>query len=194
MNFNKAEFETSFAESEKLPESDLQEVVFCGKSNVGKSSLLNRLLQRKNLAYVSATPGKTATINFFKVDGVRFVDLPGYGYAKVSKAKKEAWAELMEGYFQMGRDILLVVLLIDMRHPPSRDDLAMAEYLIEYEFPFVVALTKCDKLSKTERIERRAALCSELPNFDEITSVELSSATGEGIDMLKGIISEVCED
>ena len=194
MNFNKAEFETSFAESEKLPESDLPEVVFCGKSNVGKSSLLNRLLQRKNLAYVSATPGKTATINFFKVDGVRFVDLPGYGYAKVSKAKKEAWAELMEGYFQMGRDILLVVLLIDMRHPPSRDDLAMAEYLIEYEFPFVVALTKCDKLSKTERIERRAALCSELPNFDEITSVELSSATGEGIDMLKGIISEVCED
>lgn len=129
MNFNKAEFNSAFGISSQLPISDVPEIAFAGRSNVGKSSLLNKLFNRKNLARVSSVPGKTITINFYNVDGNRFVDLPGYGYAKISKQERDRFGELMEGYFQSGRQIELVVQLIDMRHPPSKDDFNMISFM-----------------------------------------------------------------
>lgn len=148
MNFNKAEFDKSFGISQQLPPSDKPEITFAGRSNVGKSSLLNKLFNRKNLARVSSVPGKTVTINFYDVDNQRFVDLPGYGYAKISKQERDRFGELMEGYFQSGRMINLVVQLIDMRHKPTADDYSMISFLEQMEIPFIVVLTKVDKLKK----------------------------------------------
>ncbi len=194
MNFHNIEFETSYATSSALPESNYIEIAFAGRSNVGKSSMINKIFSRKNLARVSSMPGKTATINFFKLENVRFVDLPGYGYAKVSKSEKMRWAELMEGYFNSERDIALVMQLVDYRHPPTKDDLSMIEYLIEMEFPFIIVLTKADKLSSKQRSERLEALKTEIPCFEDITVVEFSSETGEGVDKIKEIITSISEE
>lgn len=194
MNFHNIAFETSFATSNALPESDLIEIAFAGRSNVGKSSMINKIFNRKNLARVSSMPGKTATINFFRLEDIRFVDLPGYGYAKVSKNEKLRWAELMEGYFNSDRNIQLVVQLVDFRHPPTKDDLSMIDFLIDMEFPFIVVLTKADKLSQKQRRERLEALESEIPCFMDITVVEFSSETGEGVEELKDIIISISEE
>lgn len=191
MNFNKVEFERAFGLSSQLAPSECVEFVFAGRSNVGKSSLLNRLFNRKSLARVSAVPGKTATINFYRVEDCRFVDLPGYGYAKVAKGEKRRWDELIGGYFAQQRDIALVFLLVDMRHPPSADDLTMANYLIDSEMPFAVVLTKADKLSRRQREERLAAFVTELPCGDELTLLPVSAETGEGIEALHEIIEEL---
>ena len=142
MNFNNVRFERSFGTSAQLTPSTAPEVAFSGRSNVGKSSLLNKLFNRKGLAKVSQTPGKTATINFFDGDGVTFVDLPGYGYAKVSKSEKARWSELIEGYFNQDRSFALVVALVDIRHEASELDENMIRFLREAALPFVVALTK----------------------------------------------------
>ncbi len=150
MNLNNAVFEAAFGTAEQLPPSDLPEICFSGRSNVGKSSLINKVLGRKAIARVSSTPGKTVTVNFYKVDNIRLVDLPGYGYAKVNFAEKERWADLMEAYFGSGRNITLVLQLVDMRHNPSEFDISMLEFLKDAEIPFAVVLTKCDKLNKTE--------------------------------------------
>ena len=136
MNLQTAAFEAAYGTFSQLPPSNLPEIAFSGRSNVGKSSLLNRLFNRKSLARVSSVPGKTVTINFYSVGDVRFVDLPGYGYAKVPKAEKLRWAEMMEGYFNSDRDIKLVVQLVDMRHPPTKDDLQMLAFLRENKIPF----------------------------------------------------------
>jgi len=194
MNFHNIAFETSYAKSDSLPESDLLEIAFAGRSNVGKSSMINKIFNRKNLARVSSMPGKTATINFFKLENVRFVDLPGYGYAKVSKSEKLRWAELMEGYFNSGRDIALVVQLVDFRHPPTKDDLSMIDFLIEMEFPFIIVLTKADKLSSKQRTERLEALKTEIPCFEDITFFEFSSESGEGVEEIKEIIISLSEE
>ena len=194
MNFHNIVFETSFATSDALPESDLLEIAFAGRSNVGKSSMINKIFNRKNLARVSSMPGKTATINFFRLENIRFVYLPGYGYAKVSKSEKLRWAELMEGYFNTDRDIALVVQLVDFRHPPTKDDLSMIEFLIEMEFPFIVVLTKADKLSAKQRRERIESLKTEIPCFEDITVVEFSSETGEGVEELKDIIISISQE
>ena len=150
MIFNKADFIASYGISSQLPESDRPELSFSGRSNVGKSSLINKLCSRKNLARVSSTPGKTATINFYSVDDCYFVDLPGYGYAKVSNADRERWDDLINSYFEAPRHHTLLVQLIDCRHAPSADDVQMMEYLHFHRIPFVVALTKADKLKKSE--------------------------------------------
>ena len=194
MNFHNVVFETSYATSDMLPKSDLLEIAFAGRSNVGKSSMINKIFNRKNLARVSSMPGKTATINFFRLENIRFVDLPGYGYAKVSKSEKLRWAELMEGYFNSDRDIALVVQLVDFRHPPTNDDLSMIDFLIEMEFPFIVVLTKADKLSSKQRAERLESLKSEIPCFEDITVVEFSSETGEGVEAIKDIIISISEE
>ena len=194
MIFHNAVFETSYATSDALPKSDLLEIAFAGRSNVGKSSMINKIFNRKNLARVSSMPGKTATINFFRLENIRFVDLPGYGYAKVSKSEKLRWAELMEGYFNSDRDIALVVQLVDFRHPPTKDDLSMIDFLIEMEFPFIVVLTKADKLSSKQRAERLESLKSEIPCFEDITVVEFSSETGEGVEAIKDIIISISEE
>ena len=141
MNFNQAEFLTSYGLSSQLPKSDELEFAFAGRSNVGKSSLINKLFNRKALAKVSAVPGKTATINFYRVENVHFVDLPGYGYAKVAKSEKERWAALIEKYFGDDRNLGLVFQLVDMRHPHTKLDIDMTNYLIECELPFAVVLT-----------------------------------------------------
>lgn len=192
MNYNKVEFEAAFGTLKQIPQSDLPEIVFAGRSNVGKSSMLNRLFNRKNLARVSSVPGKTITINFFKVENVRIVDLPGYGYAKVAKGEKRRWAEMMEGYFQTPRNIKLVVQLVDMRHKPSEDDYIMMRFLKDAEIPFIVAATKSDKLNKTQYNERKNALKEELAEFgDNLTILPFSSEKGEGTEELKKIIEAV---
>ena len=192
MNYNKVQFEAAFGTLKQIPESDLPEIVFAGRSNVGKSSMLNRLFNRKNLARVSSVPGKTITINFFKVEDVRIVYLPGYGYAKVAKGEKRRWAEMMEGYFQSPRNIKLVVQLVDMRHKPSEDDYIMMRFLKDAGLPFIVAATKSDKLNKTQYNERKNALKEELAEFgDNLTILPFSSEKGEGTDELKSIIESV---
>ena len=192
MNYNKVEFEAAFGTLKQIPQSDLPEIVFAGRSNVGKSSMLNRLFNRKNLARVSSVPGKTITINFFKVENVRIVDLPGYGYAKVAKGEKRRWAEMMEGYFQSPRNIKLVVQLVDMRHKPSEDDYIMMRFLQDAGLPFIVAATKSDKLNKTQYNERKNALKEELAEFgDNLTILPFSSEKGEGTEELKKIIESV---
>lgn len=194
MNFAKAEFERSFGLSSQLPLSNSYEFVFTGRSNVGKSSLLNKIFNRKSLARVSSMPGKTATINFYKCEGVRFVDLPGYGYAKVAKGERRRWDELIGGYFGLSRDIALIFLLVDMRHAPSADDITMANYLIDSELPFIVLLTKADKLSNRKRAERLEAFKTELPCGEDITMIPCSSETGEGIQTICDIISDAAQE
>ena len=192
MNYNKVEFEAAFGTLKQIPPSDLPEIVFAGRSNVGKSSMLNKLFNRKNLARVSSVPGKTITINFFKVEDVRIVDLPGYGYAKVAKGEKRRWAEMMEGYFQSPRNIKLVVQLVDMRHKPSEDDYVMMRFLKDSGLPFIVAATKCDKLNKTQYNERVNGLKEELAEFGEdLVILPFSSEKGNGVDELKVQIEKV---
>ncbi len=195
MNYNKVQFEAAFGTLKQIPPSDLPEIVFAGRSNVGKSSMLNRIFNRKNLARVSSMPGKTITINFFKVEDVRIVDLPGYGYAKVAKGEKRRWAEMMEGYFQSPRNIKLVVQLVDMRHKPSEDDYIMMRFLQDAGLPFIVAATKSDKLNKTQYKERTEGLRNELAEFGEdLVIIPFSSEKGEGTDTLKSYIESAAEN
>lgn len=190
MNYNNVKFEASFGTSRQLPPSDLPEIVFAGKSNVGKSSLLNKFFGRKQLARVSSVPGKTTTVNFFTAENVRFADLPGYGYAKRSATEIKRWAELMEGYFSQGRQIRLVVQLLDMRHAPTADDRTMLDFLTQAGYPFVCVLTKCDKLNKTQRAERRAAFAAEPLLAGAKQVIEVSAETGEGVDMLREAVAD----
>lgn len=181
MQLQQAEFSAAYGTFEQLPPSSVPEIAFSGRSNVGKSSLLNRLFRRKSLARVSGVPGKTVTINFYSVGAdVRFVDLPGYGYAKVPKSEKLRWAEMMEGYFQSGRNIRLVVQLVDMRHSPTKDDMQMFEFLQTNRIPFVVALTKCDKLKKNEFEKRCAAVRQELSFVPAEKLIPFSAVDGRG--------------
>ncbi len=193
MNFHIASFKAAYGTSKQLPPSTLPEVSFAGRSNVGKSSLLNKLMYRKGLAKVSSTPGKTATINFYDVDGYDFVDLPGYGYAKVSKKELGRWSELIEGYFNQDRNFALVVSLIDIRHEPSALDRHMVGFLIEAGFPFAIALTKADKLSKQQSNKQRAMIERELALPEDTPVVLTSSAKGTGVDELRKLITRYVE-
>lgn len=186
-----ASFETSFVNYKDIYKSSLPEIVFSGRSNVGKSSLINKLTNRKALARVSKQPGKTATINFYKLNKARLVDLPGYGYAKVSFKEKSMWAKLVEGYFNSNRNIALVIQLVDFRHSPTKDDFMMMDFLCEKQIPFVVALTKSDKLNKTQRNNRENAIEEELYRYEGLTKLPISSVNLEGLDQLKKIISSV---
>lgn len=188
MNYNQADFKASYGLFSQLPGSDRPELVFSGRSNVGKSSLINKLCNRKKLARVSSTPGKTATINFYEVGDVYFVDLPGYGYARTSASERKRWDELINGYFESDRQRTVVVQLLDCRHAPSADDMQMMEYLRYHQMPFVAALTKADKLKKSQL----AATCDE---FETICGpygcqgVVLTSAeNGYGIEELKTVL------
>lgn len=194
MDITSAEFVVSNSRADMCPQTHLPEYAFIGRSNVGKSSLINKIFNRRNLARVSAVPGKTATINFFRLENVRFADLPGYGYAKVAQAEKQRWSDLIETYFNSDRRIELVFQLIDMRHPPTKDDLMMVDFLIQNEFPFVIVLTKKDKLSKKQQEERMAALMQEIPFADQIHMIPFSAVKGDGVEQLRAIIDEIAQD
>ena len=190
MNFNEVSFEFAAGKLDQLPKSDMPEIVFSGHSNVGKSSLINKLVQRKALARVSAQPGKTATINFYRLKEFRMVDLPGYGYAKVSRAEKERWAKLVEGYFAQDRNRALVIQILDLRHPPTDDDLHMIDFLYRGGFSFAAVLTKSDKLKKTQ-FEKQMEYYKDI--FSEINHIPLipfSAQTGFGNDEIRKLIEE----
>lgn len=194
MNFHLVQFELSCGLATQLPPSELPEVVFAGRSNVGKSSLINKVFNQKQLARVSGTPGKTSTINFFRCKEARFADLPGYGYAKVSDSERRRWAGLIEGYFHQDRDIRLVLSLLDIRHAPSRDDLTMLDFLIDSELPFAVVLTKTDKLTRNQLAQRLEKIRTEIPCGDQITLFPVSSMNGSGIAELREAIESVIEE
>lgn len=194
INFNKAEFTHAAGTSSQLKISDKPEVIFSGRSNVGKSSLINKLVNRKALARVSATPGKTATINFFDVDKFCLVDLPGYGYAKVSHAEKQRWAELMEGYFAQERNFCLVVQIVDMRHLPTKDDMDMINFLYHNGFEFIVVLTKKDKLKKTAQKQSLERLNELFADYEDIKLFPFSALNGEGTDEIREAISAYVEN
>ena len=189
MNFNAVEFERAYGTSAQLPASTLPEIAFAGRSNVGKSSLLNMLFNRKGLAKVSQTPGKTSTINFFRAPEAHFVDLPGYGYAKVAKTERERWAELIEGYFNQDRNFALVCSLIDIRHPASALDENMVGFLQEAELPYLIVLTKGDKLSKSKCMQQRAALSRQLGVSGDTQLIITSSLKKTGVDDLRAAIA-----
>ena len=190
MNFNEVSFEFAAGTVNQLPESDMPEVVFSGHSNVGKSSLINKLVQRKALARVSAQPGKTATINFYRLQEFRMVDLPGYGYAKVSKTEKARWASLVEGYLSAQRNIKLIVQIIDIRHKPTKDDYDMISFLYNANAPFVIVLTKKDKLKKTAYEKRIDEVVDELQDYEGVELIPFSAVTGEGLDDIKEVIED----
>jgi len=175
------------------PDSPLPEVAFAGRSNVGKSSLLNSLVRRKSFARVSRTPGRTREINFFRVNnGFVLVDLPGYGYARVSKEKKSEWRPLIESYLRRTTQLRGIVLLLDIRREPSDDDRAMLDFLAEVEVPTIVALTKTDKLSKAGAQERAAEISRALAlEGDQV--IPFSASTGEGRTELLEAIAALVE-
>ena len=194
INFNKAEFVLSAVRAETFIRDGKPQVTFAGRSNVGKSSLINKIFNQKQLARVSATPGKTATINFFRCgDVARFADLPGYGYAKVSDSERRRWSGLIEGYFHQDRDIRLVLSLLDIRHAPSADDLTMLDFLIDSELPFAVVLTKTDKLTNNQLRARLEEIRTEIPCGDQVTLFPVSSMNGRGIEELRKTIESVVE-
>ena len=182
------EFVYSAGLSSQLRPDDRPDVVFSGRSNVGKSSLINKLCNRKSLARVSSKPGKTATINFFDGGSYNLVDLPGYGYAKVSKVEKLRWAELVEGYFAAGRKIALVVQIVDMRHKPSADDMDMIRFLYDSGVPFIVVATKSDKLNKTEYQKQVELLTGILDEFEGVRLYPFSALNGDGAEAIEEAI------
>lgn len=192
MDLNNIEFKGAYGTSAQIPTSKLPEVSFVGRSNVGKSSLINKLLNRKQLARVSQMPGKTSTINFFGNDAIDLVDLPGYGYAKVAKSELGRWSEMINGYFDQYRFYALVVSLIDIRHPASKLDEQMIEFLKACELPFVIALTKADKVSKNQANKQIAALRKQLDLSPEVEMILTSSEKGTGMDALRKTILAAC--
>ncbi len=191
INYQLAHFVASYGTVKQIPESTCPEVSFVGRSNVGKSSIMNKLFNRKGLVKVSSTPGKTANVNFFEADDVHFVDLPGYGYAQRSKGERDRWARLIGDFFESERSFNLVVSLVDIRHDASKLDHDMIEYLQGNEFNFVVCLTKADKLSRNQQAKQVAALKRQL-NVPPEDIIVTSSQTGLGIDELKKRIADAC--
>ena len=188
IHFNNAQFVTSYFDGKKIDRPKKPEIVLVGRSNVGKSSLINKILQRKSLARVSSTPGKTISINYYDVDGkFDLVDLPGYGFAKRPKTEQAAWGKLTQDYFNADRDIRLILLLVDLRHPPSKDDEIMFDWLMQSETLFTVVATKADKLNKTDLEKNTAALSKQFG----INVIPFSSLNGLGVEQLQQIITDL---
>jgi GTP-binding protein len=193
MNFNNVEFLISAAAPKDFPGNRLPEIAFAGKSNVGKSSVINRILNRKNFARVGEKPGKTIHVNYFTIDKCcYFVDLPGYGYAKVSQQEKDRWGKLMENYFAAQR-IDLGVLIVDARHAPTNNDITMANWFIESGCPFVVVANKLDKLKKSEIEPNIARIREDLGLPENCQVIPFSAQSGAGRDTLVRIIIDTAE-
>ena len=176
LKYETARYEASYGTIAQLPKPTTPEVSFVGRSNVGKSSLLNRLLGRKQLARVSSVPGKTANINFFDVDGVKFVDLPGYGYAKVSKTEKEKWGGIMERYLEDREELCAIFLLVDVRHEPTADDQMMYDWIKHFGYDCVVVATKADKITRGQ-YQKHEAIIRRTLNMDKDDKVIITSSS-----------------
>ncbi|MDD6022978.1 MAG: ribosome biogenesis GTP-binding protein YihA/YsxC [Oscillospiraceae bacterium] len=181
MNYQKVEFKLSAANNSQFPRDGIPQIAFAGKSNVGKSSVINRVLQRKNLAYVGASPGKTIHINYFLVDHTAYlVDLPGYGYAKVSKSEKERWGRLMESYFAAYDLLTLGILIVDARHAPTQNDVVMAQWFQQTGCPFIVVANKLDKLKKREVEPNMQCIRETLSLSEDTVLIPFSAEKGTG--------------
>lgn len=188
VNLQKTEFIRSATSKKDFPEDRLPQLAFAGRSNVGKSSVINRILNRKNFARVGAAPGKTTHINYFLIDKKLYlVDLPGYGYAKVSKAERDRWGRLMETYFASGL-ISVGVLIVDARHKPTADDCTMANWFVETGMPFIVVANKLDKLKKSEMEGNFARIRETLELSDETPLVPFSAEKGTGREELIALL------
>lgn len=193
MNFQNVEFLISAASAKDFPATRLPEIAFAGKSNVGKSSVINRLLQRKNFARVGDKPGKTIHVNYFTLDKKCYlVDLPGYGFAKVSQSEKARWGKLMEDYFAANR-ITLGVLIVDYRHPPTNNDVTMARWFLDSGCPFVVVANKMDKLKKSELEPNLKTIREDLELPDSCPIIPFSAEKGDGRDALVKLILQAVE-
>lgn len=193
MNLHNVEFLISATNPKDFPSNRLPEIAFAGKSNVGKSSVINRILQRKNFARVGEKPGKTIHVNYFTIDKTcYFVDLPGYGYAKVSQKEKDRWGKLMEDYFAAQR-IDLGILIVDSRHPPTNNDITMANWFLDSGCPFVVVANKLDKLKKSEIEPNLQTIRDDLNLPEECPVIPFSAEKGTGRDDLLNIILHTAE-
>lgn len=193
INFNQAEFVLSAVKPATFIRDGRPQVTFAGRSNVGKSSVINRLLNRKNFARVGATPGKTTQINYFRIDGkIYFTDLPGYGYAKVSKDERDRWGRLMENYFAEEGLITLGVLIVDARHKPTADDVTMCDYFKSTQCPMVVVANKLDKLKKSEIEPNLALIRQTLTLDDSVQLIPFSAEKGIGKAELLAAIGQCC--
>lgn len=193
MNFQKVDFLISAANPKDFPSVRLPEIAFAGKSNVGKSSVINRILQRKNFARVGEKPGKTIHVNYFTVDSkCYFVDLPGYGYAKVSQAEKDRWGKLMENYFAANR-IDLGVMIVDARHAPTNNDITMARWFLDSGCPFVVVANKLDKVKKSQILGNLEVIRQDLELPEDCPVIPFSAEKGTGRDDLVRLIVQTAE-
>ncbi|WP_407921082.1 ribosome biogenesis GTP-binding protein YihA/YsxC [Acetivibrio mesophilus] len=185
LNLNNARYEITAVKPDQYPKNDIPEVTFVGRSNVGKSSLINAMLNRKNLARVAATPGKTRLINFYNIDDqLYFVDLPGYGFAKVSKSMKASWKDVIETYLSERKQLRKIFLLVDIRHSPTSDDILMHEWLKSMERSYVIVATKLDKVPRSKIKERISDIRSTLKLEEHIKIIPFSSETKQGRDEL----------
>jgi GTP-binding protein len=190
-----AKYERTAVRPDQYPESNLPEVAFVGRSNVGKSSIINALLNRKSLARVSSTPGKTREINFYNVDKVLyFVDLPGYGYASVSRDKKNSWGEVIEKYLTLRKQLKALILLVDIRHLPSKDDKLMYEWLVAYNVPHFLVATKSDKIPRSQVKPKLKEIREFLGIQDESVVIPFSSETKQGGEDIWTRIEQVCSE
>ena len=191
MIIKQTELETVCGVTSKLPEHDAPEFAFAGKSNVGKSSLINGLMNRKNLARTSQQPGKTQTINFYRINGeFFFVDLPGYGYAKVSEAEKAKWGKMIEKYLKNSKSLKLVFLLIDIRHKPGENDRMMYDWICSNGFKPVIVATKLDKINRSQKDKQIKLIREALSADKDVTVIPYSSVTKQGRDEILSLMDE----
>lgn len=195
MIIKQASLETVCGVTSKLPENDKIEIAFAGKSNVGKSSLINALMQRKSLARTSAQPGKTQTINFYNVnDAFYFVDLPGYGYAKVNVQAKEAWGRMIERYLKNSKRLAAVFLLVDIRHDPSANDKLMYDWMLHYGYHPIIIATKLDKIKRSQVAKQVKAIQDGLKVKQDAVILPFSASSKQGRDEIYEIIDKICEN
>lgn len=195
MIIKQASLETVCGVTSKLPENDKIEIAFAGKSNVGKSSLINALMQRKSLARTSAQPGKTQTINFYNVnDAFYFVDLPGYGYAKVNVQAKEAWGRMIERYLKNSKRLAAVFLLVDIRHEPSANDRLMYDWMLHYGYHPIIIATKLDKIKRSQVAKQVKAIQNGLKVKQDAVILPFSASSKQGRDEIYEVIDKICEN